>query len=140
MIWATISPLPSEGGIEFKGRDKTVGIKNIDNRSEFSHYLGLDKIVMKLSKSIKPISYFKAHASELIRKIFDQPETLVITQNGEAKAIIQDIKTYEQTQESLALLKILAQSQHSLSQGKIIPAKKVFEELKNKLHEFPVEK
>lgn len=95
---------------------------------------------MKFSKSIKPISYFKAHASELIRKICHHPETLIITQNGEAKAIIQDIKTYEQTQESLALLKILAQSQHSLSHGKTIPAKKVFEELKNRLHEFPIEK
>ena len=63
---------------------------------------------MKLSRQIKPISYLKAHAAEIVRKLNEHGEPLVITQNGEAKVVIQDIESYEQTQETMALLKILA--------------------------------
>lgn len=63
---------------------------------------------MKPSEGIKPISYLKTHASEVIRDISKHGKTMVITQNGEAKVILQDIKIYEEMQESLALLKILA--------------------------------
>ena len=72
---------------------------------------------MKYSQAIKPISYLKTHASELIRNISNNQDTLIITQNGEAKVVLQDIKIYEQTQESLALLKILAQSTANLNKG-----------------------
>ena len=63
---------------------------------------------MKLSNQIKPISYLKAHAAEIVRQLAEQREPLVITQNGEAKVVIQDIESYEQTLETMALLKILA--------------------------------
>ena len=63
---------------------------------------------MKLSTQIKPISYLKCHAAEVIRNIAQQREPLIITQNGEAKVVLQDIASYEQTQETMALLKILA--------------------------------
>jgi prevent-host-death family protein len=81
---------------------------------------------MKYSQSIKPISYLKAHASELIRNISTNKNTLIITQNGEAKAVVQDIKSYEQTQESLALLKILAQSTANLDKGRFKQLQRVF--------------
>ena len=90
---------------------------------------------MKPSESIKPISYVKAHASELIRDISNNRKTLVITQNGEAKAILQDIKVFEQTQESLALLKILAMSTKSLKEGRFKPLKKTFRDVKDKMNE-----
>ena len=64
---------------------------------------------MKYSQSIKPISYLKAHASEVVRGINDNHETMIITQHGEAKVVIQDVKVFEQTVESLAMLKLLAQ-------------------------------
>ena len=67
---------------------------------------------MKPSLQIKPISYFKAHTAEVIRKLDEQREALIITQNGEAKAVMQDIHSYEQTQETLALMKILALGNH----------------------------
>ena len=51
---------------------------------------------MKLSSQIKPISYLKAHAAEIVRTLGDRQEPLIITQNGEAKAVIQDIDSYEQ--------------------------------------------
>lgn len=68
---------------------------------------------MKLSESVKSISYLKAHASEILRDVTTHQQTLVITQNGEAKAVLQDIKKYEEIQESLALLKMLSLSRRS---------------------------
>jgi prevent-host-death family protein len=72
---------------------------------------------MKLSTAVKPISYLKAHASELIREITASRQTLVITHNGEAKVVMQDIRSYERMQETLALLKILARSKQNISRG-----------------------
>lgn len=91
---------------------------------------------MKYSKSIKPISYLKAHASELIREVSEEHKTLIITQNGEAKVIVQDLETYEQTQESLALLKILAQSAKSKKEGKFCPQKQAFESIRDKVKDL----
>lgn len=93
---------------------------------------------MKLSEAVKPISYFKAHASEVIRDVSKSSNPVVITLNGEAKVILQDIKEYEKVQQSLALLKILAQSSKSLREGRFKPAGKVFASLRtkvNKAHE-----
>ena len=85
---------------------------------------------MKLSENVKPISYLKTHASEVIREIGENHNTYVITLNGEARVVVQDIREYEKTQESLALLKILAQSQKSMAEGKMKPAKKAFGDIK----------
>lgn len=63
---------------------------------------------MNLESRIKPISYLKAHSADLIRELGNGAPPLVITQNGEAKAVLQDVGSYEATQESLALLKLLA--------------------------------
>ena len=63
---------------------------------------------MALSDRIKPISYVKSHASMILRELAEQGKPLIITQNGEAKAVLQDVVSYEQTQETMALLKILA--------------------------------
>ena len=90
---------------------------------------------MKLSDAVKPISYFKAHASEIIRQISGKQKTMIITQNGEAKAIVQDIYLYDQTQESLAILKILAQSSQSLREGKTRSVKDSFKVLRGRIKE-----
>jgi prevent-host-death family protein len=84
---------------------------------------------MKLSKAIKPISYFKANAADIIKKLNAQHGTMVITQHGEAKAVIQDIEEYERTQEALALLKMIAQGQKDLENGRTIPAEQMIREL-----------
>ncbi len=77
---------------------------------------------MKLSTQIKPISYLKAHASKVVRELGEQQGPLIITQNGEAKVVMQDIQSYEQTQETLALLKILALGNRQIEEGKVQPA------------------
>jgi len=87
---------------------------------------------MKLSRAVKPISYVKTHASEIIRDLDEIGGPVVITLNGEAKAVIQGIKEYEELQESLALLKILAQSKKSLEEGRHKPAAKAFKDLRKK--------
>ena len=85
---------------------------------------------MKLSSQIRPISYLKAHAAEILRTLAAQGEPLVITQNGEAKAVVQDIRSYEQTQETLALLKILALGSRQIEAGQVQPAADVIARLR----------
>lgn len=74
---------------------------------------------MKLAESIKPISYLKAHTADVVRSVSETLEPVIITQNGEAKAVVQDIASYEKTQEALALLKMLAQSKASVDEGRL---------------------
>ena len=88
---------------------------------------------MNLSKAIKPISYLKSHTAEIFKNLEKNHQPLIITQNGEAKAVVQDIASYEATQESLALLKLLAQSTHNIKQGKSKPAKKAFSDMRKKI-------
>lgn len=87
---------------------------------------------MKLSRKIKPISYLKAHAAEIVRNLGEQREPLVITQNGEAKVVIQDIESYEQTQETMALLKILALGTRQIEKGRVQPAADVIKSLRGR--------
>ena len=87
---------------------------------------------MKLSDKIKPISYLKAHAAQVVRDLSTQMEPLIITQNGEAKAVMQDIKSYEQTQETLVLLKILALGQRQVDEGKVQPANEAVARLRSR--------
>ena len=85
---------------------------------------------MKYSSQIKPISYLKANAAEVMRQLSKQRQPLVITQNGEAKAVIQDVASYEETQDMLALLKILALGNKQIEDGKVIPAMRVIKRLR----------
>lgn len=88
---------------------------------------------MKLSKQVKPIGYLKAHTAEIIKSLGQTREPLIITQNGEAKAVIQDIISYEQDQEAMTLLKILALGEREIEEGKYEPAEKVFKRLRPQL-------
>ncbi len=90
---------------------------------------------MKPSEAIKPISYLKAHASEIVKDISANQKTMVITQNGEAKVVLQDVKVYEQLQESLALLKILARSSKNLKEKNYRPMDEVFSDLRRYINE-----
>jgi len=74
------------------------------------------------STQIKPISYLKANAAQVLRDIAQQREPMIITQNGEATAVIQDIASYESSQNALALLKILALGNQQIEQGRVISA------------------
>ena len=85
---------------------------------------------MKYSTRIRPISYLKANAAEVLDQIGREREPLVITQNGEARAVLQDVVSYEQTQETLALLKVLALGTRQVEQGRVVPARETLERLR----------
>jgi prevent-host-death family protein len=88
---------------------------------------------MSLASRIKPISYFKANAAEIIKELAEVGEPMIITQNGEAKAVVQDIVSYEKTQETLALLKILALGEQQAKEGKTVPASVAIRRLRERI-------
>lgn len=86
---------------------------------------------MNLAEDIKPISYVKAHAAEIIEKISQNHRSVIITQNGEAKAVLTDIETYQKQQDTLAMLKLIALAKEDIAQDRFMPheqAKKHFKE------------
>ena len=87
---------------------------------------------MKLSSQIKPISYLKSNAAEIMRTLGDEGQPLIITQNGEAKAVLQGIDSYEETQETVALLKILALGTSQIEAGQVQPATQIIAELRER--------
>ena len=88
---------------------------------------------MKLSQAVKSISYLKQHTAQAIKEVSESSSPMVITQNGEAKAVLMDIVAYEQVEESFALLKMLAQSKQSYQQGRHKPARKALAEVRKQL-------
>jgi prevent-host-death family protein len=87
---------------------------------------------MRYSTQIKPISYLKANAAEVLQVLEEQRKPMIITQNGEAKAVIQDVASYEETQETLALLKILALGSQQVERGEIALIGEVVSRLRSK--------
>ncbi len=85
---------------------------------------------MQLAQQVKPLSYLKANAAEILKALGAGAPPLVITQNGEAKAVLHDLASFEQTQETLALLKILALGQAQICSGDFVPASEVFKRIR----------
>ena len=85
---------------------------------------------MRYSTQVKSISHLKAKAAEVLRDISERREPLVITQHGEAKAVLQDVASYDETQETLALLKVLALGQREVEAGEVRPVAEAVERLR----------
>lgn len=90
---------------------------------------------MKLSSQIKPISYLKSHTAEIVKTITESREPLVITQNGEAKLVVMDVKSFEEQENTMALLKLLAMGNREIEEGKFRDAEDVFAELDKADHQ-----
>ena len=88
---------------------------------------------MQLSQDIKPISYLKAKTADVINSVNETQRTIIITQNGEAKAVVQDIKSYENLQNSLNLLKLIVQSENDIENNNTTSNENMFNELEEKL-------
>ena len=88
---------------------------------------------MNLSSDIKPISYLKSKTAEVINEANENKRTIIITQNGEAKVVIQDIKTYENMQNSINLLKLIVQSENDIENKNIVNQEDMFSNLEKKL-------
>jgi prevent-host-death family protein len=86
-----------------------------------------------LAAAIKPISYVKTNAAEMMKYVNEQKSPIIITQNGEAKAVLVDIKTYQETQDAFALMNIIKLAEKDIQNGKVRKAGDVFKDLKEKL-------
>lgn len=84
---------------------------------------------MNYATQIKPISWLKSHAAEVARTINEDRQPLVITQNGEAKMVVMDIRSYEEHEETLALLRLLALGHRQIEAGQFRSAEEVFADL-----------
>ena len=84
---------------------------------------------MKYSTQIKPISYLKSHTAEIVRELTESREPLLITQNGEAKLVVMDVRSWEEHSETLAMLKLLALGNREIEQGQFRTAADLFAEL-----------
>jgi PHD/YefM family antitoxin component YafN of YafNO toxin-antitoxin module len=84
---------------------------------------------MKLTARVKRISYLTSHAAEVAKEIADSREPMVFTQDGEAKLVVMDVATYEEQQETMALLKILALGSQEIEKGDFRSDEAVFAEL-----------
>ena len=82
---------------------------------------------MRYSTQVKSISYLKANAAEMLHTLAEAREPVLITQNGEAKAVLQDVASYEELQETLALLKLLALGQQDVDAGRVAPVDEAFD-------------
>jgi prevent-host-death family protein len=87
---------------------------------------------MRYSTQIRPISYLKANAAEVLQVLEEQRKPMIITQNGQAKAVIQDVASYEEIQETLALLKLLALGNQQVERGEITSIAEVASRLRCK--------
>lgn len=93
---------------------------------------------MKLSQDLKPVSYFKNNMADVLRRLNENQGTMIITQNGEAKAALMDIKAYEDLQETLAMLEMVAQGNKSVSERRYRPVENVLREFENRIEkDFP---
>jgi prevent-host-death family protein len=88
---------------------------------------------MRYTTQVKPISYLKANAAEVLEHLNVAREPMVITQNGEARAVIQDAASYQETQETLALLKLLALGNREVEAGRVKPVGEVVERLRERI-------
>ena len=84
---------------------------------------------MSLAEQIKPITYLKTSAAEIVKEFADNPQPIIITQNGEAKMVVMDIVEYEKQQEIMALLKLLALGKKEFQAGKYSDAENFMNEM-----------
>ena len=88
---------------------------------------------MKIKEDIKPISYLKSRSAELLAQLNETHRPVIITQNGEPKAVIQDAESYEKMVNSLNLMKILSHSEKDIQEGKTVKQEALFRQIEDNL-------
>ena len=92
-------------------------------------------MAVNLATDIKPISYIKTNAANMMKYVNDRRRPIVITQNGEAKAVLVDVQTYQETQDAFALLNLIKIAEKDIQNGKFESSEKVFSDLRKELLE-----
>ena len=88
---------------------------------------------VNLKEDVKPISYIKTNAAEMIDYINSNKNPIIITQHGEAKGVFLDIESYQSMINALSLMKLLQFSEQAITEGKVYDNDQVFKELREKL-------
>jgi len=88
---------------------------------------------MKLKEDIKPVTYMKTRAAELIKKVNDSRRPTIITQNGEATAVVLDIGSYEALRDATIILQLVGQGEKDLQEGRFLPQEEVFSRVRARL-------
>ena len=88
---------------------------------------------MNIIEDIRSITYLKSRAADLLKQINETQRPIIITQNGEPKAVIQDPKSYENMRNALGILKMLSQSEQEIKNNKTRPQDEIFKKLEKNL-------
>lgn len=88
---------------------------------------------MNISKDIKPITYLKSRAADLLKQINETHRPIVITQNGEPKAVLQDPESYENMRNAIGILKLISQGEEDIKNGKFKTQEELFSEIESNL-------
>lgn len=90
---------------------------------------------MNITRDIKPITHLKSHAASLLNQINETHRPVIITQNGEPRAVLQDPQSYENMRNAIGLLKLVAAGEADIRQGRTVEQKDMFDELEHALKE-----
>lgn len=92
---------------------------------------------MNITNDIKPVTYLKSRAADLLNQINETHRPVIITQNGEPRAILQDPKSYENMRNAIGILKLISGGESDVRGGRIKPQEDVFDEIENALKASP---
>jgi prevent-host-death family protein len=92
-------------------------------------------MAINLKEDIKPISYIKTNAAEMMKYVNERKNPIIITQNGEARAVLIDIETYQDTQDAFALMNIIKIAEKDIKNGRVRKAEDVFDDLRKTINE-----
>jgi prevent-host-death family protein len=88
---------------------------------------------MNITSDIKPVTYLKSRAADLLNQINETHRPVIITQNGEPRAVLQDPESYENMRNAIGLLKLISQGENDVRKGRVTSQEKVFEDIENLL-------
>jgi prevent-host-death family protein len=90
---------------------------------------------MNITNDIKPVTYLKARAADLLNQINETHRPVIITQNGEPRAVLQDPKSYENMRNAIGILKLISEGESDIRGGRTKSQEDVFDEIENALKE-----
>jgi len=105
----------------------------LDFQSDYGTIFGLEGRIMNITSDIKPVTYLKSRAADLLNQINETHRPVIITQNGEPRAILQDPKSYENMRNAIGILKLISEGEADIRGGRIKSQEDVFDEIENAL-------
>jgi len=97
------------------------------------YFIRTERLNMKMREDIRPVTYLKSKAADLLEQLNKTHRPVVITQNGEARAVIQDPESYERTKAAVGLMKLLVQGEEAVRLGRTYDQDELFQRLTNRL-------